>query len=134
MVLHPLYYICREIPSRRDKLPYCSKCGTEVDYNAQYCPKCGAPQSTGSYQPAPQRPVDSHDSGSIGWFILGFFVNIVGLILFLVWINDRPKDAKMAGLGALVSVIMGLVFTIVYVAVIMVMLSDSGTNAILALL
>ena len=23
-------------------MPYCSKCGTEVDFNTQYCPKCGA--------------------------------------------------------------------------------------------
>ena len=114
-------------------MPYCSKCGTEVDFDTQYCPKCGAPQSTSSYQP-PQRQPDPHDSGSIGWFILGFFVTIVGLILYLVWINDRPNDAKMAGLGALVGFIVGIVFSIIYVVVIMAMLSTTDTNAILAFL
>ena len=24
-------------------MPYCSKCGSEVPSNAQYCPSCGAP-------------------------------------------------------------------------------------------
>ena len=114
-------------------MPYCSKCGSEVDYNTQYCPKCGAPQSTSSYQP-PQRPADPHDSGSIGWFILGFFVTIVGLILYLVWINDRPKDAKMAGLGALVGFIVGIVFSIIYVVVIIAMMSTTDPTNILAML
>ena len=114
-------------------MPYCSKCGTEVDPTAEYCPKCGSPQSTGTYRP-PQRPTDPHDSGSVGWFILGFFVTIVGLILYLVWINDRPKDAKMAGLGALVGFIVGIVFSIIYVVVLIALMSSSSTNTILALL
>ena len=115
-------------------MSYCPKCGTEVEPTTQYCPKCGSPQSTSSYQPVNRRPTDPHDSGSIGWFILGFFVTIVGLILYLVWINDRPRDAKMAGLGALVGFIVGIVFSIIYVAVIMALLSSSDANSILALL
>ena len=115
-------------------MPYCSKCGTEVDFDTQYCPKCGAPQSTSSYQPAPQRPTDPHDSGSIGWFILGFLVTIVGLILYLVWINDRPKDAKMAGLGALVGFLIGIVFSIIYVGIIMAMMSSTSPDSIFSML
>ncbi|NEG55786.1 hypothetical protein GFD21_08460 [Bifidobacterium sp. SMA15] len=41
--------------------------------------------------------------------MLGFFIPIVGLILFLVWKDSRPNDAKKAGMGALVSVIIGIV-------------------------
>ena len=96
-------------------MPYCPNCGAELNVNAQYCPKCGTPQSTGQYRPQQyHRPADPNDSGSIGWFILGFLVEIAGLILYLVWINDRPKSAKMAGLGALTGLIVSIVFGIVY--------------------
>ena len=49
----------------------------------------------------------------IGWGILGFFLPLVGLILFLVWLKKNPKSAKSAGIGALV----GLVVTILLIAV-----------------
>lgn len=61
------------------------------------------------------RPVEmpnENDTGSIGWGILGFFVPLVGLILFLVWHQDKPKCAKMAGKGALISVIVSVVLTV----------------------
>ena len=55
------------------------------------------------------------DSGtSIGWGILGFFIPIVGLILYLVWKTDRPKDSKAAGIGALVSVILGILSVVFF--------------------
>lgn len=52
------------------------------------------------------------DSGSFGWAILGFCIPLVGLILFLVWHDTKPKCAKKAGIGALVSVIVGLLLTL----------------------
>ena len=115
-------------------MPYCSKCGTEVDFNTEYCPKCGAPQSTSSYHSAPTRPADPYDSGSIGWFILGFFIPLVGLILFLVWSSDRPKSAKMSGLGALVGFLFSIVFSIIYIGIIMAMMSTTSPDSILAML
>lgn len=41
----------------------------------------------------------------MGWAVLGFFLPIVGLILWLVWKDDKPLTAKKAGVGALASVI-----------------------------
>lgn len=49
------------------------------------------------------------DSGSIGWAVLGFFIPIVGLVLFLVWKNTKPQCAKMAGIGALVGACLSLI-------------------------
>ncbi len=46
-----------------------------------------------------------YDSGSAGWGILGCCFPIVGLILFLVWRDTKPKSAKSAGIGALAAVI-----------------------------
>lgn len=53
----------------------------------------------------PTTPAAGSDTGSFGWAVLGFFVPIAGLVLYLVWKDERPKDAKRAGVGALVSVI-----------------------------
>lgn len=62
-------------------------------------------------RPAPPRgnPVDT---GSFGWGVLGFFFPIVGLILYLVWKYERPMDARIAGKGALISVIVNAVIVI----------------------
>lgn len=52
---------------------------------------------------------------------LGCCIPVVGLILFLVWKDQKPKTAKAAGVGALVSVIAGVVFSVLYVLFIVVM-------------
>ena len=52
------------------------------------------------------------DNGGFGWGLLGFCIPIVGLILLLVWKGEKPKTAKAAGMGALISVIIGVVFYI----------------------
>lgn len=62
----------------------------------------------------PATPVNG-DTGSFGWAVLGFFIPIVGLILFLVWKDSKPLSAKQAGKGALVSVIANVVLSIVLV-------------------
>lgn len=55
------------------------------------------------------------DNGGFLWGILGCCIPVAGLILFLVWKDQKPKTAKAAGIGALVSVI----FTVlIYVLVI----------------
>ena len=55
------------------------------------------------------------DNGGFGWGLLGCCIPIAGLILFLVWKDTKPKTAKAAGIGALVSVILGVIY---YVAII----------------
>ena len=49
------------------------------------------------------------DSGNIGWGVLGCCIPLAGLILFLVWKDQKPKTAKMAGIGALISVAGGII-------------------------
>ena len=88
-------------------MAFCRDCGTEIRGDALYCPKCGSRQD-GVYQT--YRQPDADDSGSVGWAILGFLIPVVGLILWLVWMDNKPKCSKMAGLGALASVIVGILF------------------------
>lgn len=94
---------------------YCPNCGKQVDPKAVVCPNCGvalpAPISNGNIANA------QNDTGSIGWAFLGFFIPIVGLILYIVWRNTEPNNAKKAGLGALINVIAWAVFCFLIVLV-----------------
>ena len=81
-------------------MAFCKNCGAQIDDNAVVCTSCGVAQNT-----APAVV----DKGGFGWGLLGWCVPIVGLILFLVWKDTKPKTAKAAGIGALVSVILGVV-------------------------
>ena len=84
-------------------MAYCKNCGAQIDQQT-VCPQCGTVQNT---TPAVV------DNGGFWWGALGCCIPIVGLILFLVWKDTKPKTAKSAGTGALVSVGIGIVYYIV---------------------
>lgn len=54
------------------------------------------------------------ESASIGWFFLGFFLPIVGLILFLIWFHAQPAKAKKSGVGALSGCFIGIIAAIIF--------------------
>ena len=55
------------------------------------------------------------DKGGFLWGLLGCCIPIVGLVLFLVWKDQKPKTAKAAGIGALVCVIVGVIYYILMI-------------------
>lgn len=89
-------------------MAFCRNCGHEVEDNAAVCMNCGAAQE--------QKPQEV-DNGGFGWGLLGCCVPIVGLILFLVWKDTKPKTAKAAGIGALVCVIAYVLLYVVFFAI-----------------
>ena len=66
-----------------------------------------AQQPVATQTAAAQEPVKTQ--GSFGWAILGFFIPIVGWILYFSWKNTKPGDAKMAGIGGTVGFILNLI-------------------------
>ena len=88
-------------------MAYCRKCGAPISDQAATCPSCGADQSNTPYV---------EDNGGIGWGLLGCCIPIVGLVLFLVWKDQKPRTAKAAGIGALVSVIIGILWYVLAMA------------------
>lgn len=89
-------------------MAFCKNCGAQIDDRAVICPKCGVSQGP------QQAPVT--DNGGFLWSLLGFCVPLVGLILFLVWKDTKPVTGKAAGIGALVSVIVWIVFYVLIFA------------------
>ncbi len=96
-------------------MAYCRNCGKEIDNNASFCPDCGASQNTAAASAQNQTPAPAavSDEGGILWGLLGCCIPIVGLILYLIWKNERPRTAKSAGLGALISVGISVLYYIV---------------------
>ena len=88
---------------------YCKHCGKMVDDNSNFCNNCGMRFDNR------QNFNDIDDSSSVGFAILGFFIPLVGLILFLVYESKRPKRAKSVGKGALIGFITKIVISIVCV-------------------
>lgn len=72
---------------------FCKNCGKEIDDKASICINCGV--STHSIN-------STNDNGGFGWNILGCCIPIVGLTLYLVWKDTKPKSAKATGIGALI--------------------------------
>lgn len=88
-------------------MAYCKNCGSEIDDQATICPKCGVAQKAASAEA---------DNGGFGWALLGFCVPVVGLILYLVWKDSKPRTSKAAGKGALISVILIVVLYVLIFA------------------
>lgn len=100
---------------------YCKNCGKEIDDNAAICLNCGSAQ---------QKTSQVVDNGGFGWGLLGCCIPIVGLILFLVWKDTKPKTSKAAGIGALVSVIGSVVFYIIYFVIIALIGVGAGISGL----
>ena len=73
-------------------MPHCTKCGTEVPVNAQFCSNCGQPQppapvAAPSWQPLPPaaRSGMSENTAAALSYLLGW---ITGIIFFLI--DKRP--------------------------------------------
>lgn len=88
---------------------FCNNCGAEIDDKAVICPKCGVSQSGSGASGA-------EDNGGFLWGLLGCCIPIVGLILFLVWKDTKPRTAKAAGIGALVAVGLWVIYYIIIAA------------------
>ena len=94
---------------------YCMNCGAKCSDQAQFCANCGQPlmnanasEGNNSVQHIPaasQNVAKAADAPSFGYKILGFFLPVVGLVLYLVWREQTPLRAKSAGKGALWGVI-----------------------------
>ncbi len=91
---------------------YCGNCGNKLDDNAYICPKCGIVVENDNNSLAKSTSGNNNiDNGGFGWGILGFFIPIAGLIIYLTMKDTKPKTATAAGKGALISTILGCVLT-----------------------
>lgn len=78
---------------------YCAHCGKYADNDSIYCNNCGTRLK--EYR----NMTETDKNENLGFTVLGFFVPLAGLILFLIYIDQKPQRAKSAGKGALIGFI-----------------------------
>jgi hypothetical protein len=103
---------------------YCKNCGKIVDEDSLYCNNCGTRLDN------IQNQTISEDKPSFGFAILGFFIPLVGLILFLIYEGKKPKRAKSAGKGALIGFLTKIALSIILVILYVVFAASSNIPVI----
>lgn len=114
-------------------MKYCPYCGSyNSNPNGNFCELCGAPLNNYKNVNFDNNYVNNNnyvnsnnnypiqEGNTVGWGILGFFVPLAGLVLFIAWHNEKPKSAKSAGTGALIRVILSIIMFIVLFAFIVI--------------
>jgi len=113
---------------------FCKYCGGEIDEDMLeetgqvYCSHCGAlNQKEESYENefkkfsqenlGNKNSKNKDDTGSFWWGVLGFFVPLAGLLLYILWQKTYPKNSKIAGVGALISVVCEVIFYVVTIII-----------------
>lgn len=103
---------------------YCRNCGNKVQESEKFCTNCGnkievTSTTNGSIASRTisvnsQNITSNYQEGNtLGWGILGFFMPLIGFILFVVWQKDRPKASKSSGIGALICLIVVILIYVV---------------------
>lgn len=85
---------------------YCTQCGKEISDIAAVCVNCGAEVK--------KTEASTKDRGSAGWWWLGFLVPLAGLVFWAACQDSQPKNAKKAGIGALVGIIVSVALAVLF--------------------
>lgn len=99
-------------------MKYCTRCGCELNDDAKFCTSCGARVSNEGNTPnhfnnnMNTASIATDNESTVIYGVLSFLFPIVGLILFLVYNDTKPRRAKTSGKCALASVIIGIVIAV----------------------
>ena len=107
----------------------CNYCDYKVSEDTVYCPNCGENVHTTKKNPikdqvSNKKTVEKDINFNIDiekfyiiFGIIGFFIPIVGLVLFLSWKSTYEKCSKAAGIGALIKILFYLaIFLLSFIA------------------
>lgn len=105
---------------------FCTNCGNKLEDNYNVCPSCGTPSPNIMNQGVPnnqygyypnqqyyQNPPVQETKVEVGFVILGFFIPIVGWILWGIWSKTKPRTAKAAGIAGIIGFVVNFIISIV---------------------
>lgn len=71
---------------------YCTNCGSKIDEKAVICPNCGVSTSLNS---------NYNNIANIGFGVLAFLIPILGIVLCLIWREEKPSTSKALATGSI---------------------------------
>ncbi|HBY65613.1 MAG TPA: hypothetical protein DEG42_04420 [Acholeplasmataceae bacterium] len=99
-------------------MPYCPNCGTQVRETQNICQDCG-----NNLNFTKQKIKIEEENSTFGYAVLGFVMPLVGLVLYLIWLEEKPKASRSAGVGALVRVIFSIIGSVIAVMIIFLLMA-----------
>ena len=99
-------------------MPYCPNCGTQVRETQNICQNCG-----NNHNLSKQKIKIEEENSTFGYAVLGFVMPLVGLVLYLIWLEEKPKASRSAGVGALVRVIFSIIGSVIAVMIIFLLMA-----------
>ncbi|VEU82091.1 zinc ribbon domain-containing protein [Acholeplasma hippikon] len=109
---------------------YCPHCGEKVNPDQTVCLNCGKFLDSANTSPTKV----AEDNGGGGWTLLGFFMPLIGVILYVIWINERPNTAKSLIKGVFTSLIVAGVIFVLWIIIAVIIVGTMGLSQYLALL
>ena len=85
---------------------FCQSCGTETKDNQELCVSCGAKLVTNSRSNVSSQ--NDEPSGLVDFAACCF--PIVGIVLYFVWRDDKPRSAKSVCKWAVIGFSIGILF------------------------
>ena len=96
-------------------MKFCLHCGKEIMDEAVICPGCGCVVS--GEVVINKEAVAGNKTSYFGWGVLGFFIPVVGLILYFVNRTKNPARAKALGIATLI----GFGFVVLCCAIVLIL-------------
>lgn len=101
----------------------CPNCGYHADDKAAVCLGCGIKLE--------RIKKNGQEKASAGWWWLGFFIPIAGILIWAICRDDEPRKAKRAGIGAICGVVAGVVlYLLIMLLPVWLLISELPTYAI----
>lgn len=95
-------------------MKYCDKCGKELVDEAVMCTRCGI-----YLQPKKEVVKEEH---LIFYGLISLLIPVVGIVIFLVWNDTKPKTARIAMICGLISLLLWIVlFIFIFVGMFVMM-------------
>lgn len=100
-------------------MKYCDKCGKELVAEAVMCTRCGIYLQ-------PKKTVVK-EGNLLFYGLISLLIPVVGIVLFFVWNDTKPKTARVSMICGLISVLLWIGLSFIIFVGMIVMLDGGGT-------
>lgn len=108
-------------------MPFCTKCGSQIKEDANFCSGCGSPVSGSTRPPVPSVPVKA-DKLKPYWYVIiwcsllvpflgGLIIVVLSSVMYYMWRKEFPNKAKVINKQGFMAFFAGLALGLIIVAI-----------------